>query len=362
MKIVQTNRNSNNMASSASSSPKPGVLMLGDVVHAKAEFAALSAVADVRSVTSGTREQFLRDLDAGVYSDDNIVAISRTYDSVAITGRFDAELVSHLPASVKFLSHNGAGYDQIDVAACTARGISVSNTPGAVNDATANMALFLILGALRCAWIPQTAVRAGHWRGATPLGRDPDGLRLGILGMGGIGAATARRAAAFGFVVQYHSRRPVEGSDGALGTYVSLEELLRTSDVISVHVPLSPATTGLLGDAAFAQMKDGVIIVNTARGPIIDEAALVRSLESGKVWSVGLDVYEQEPRVHPGLLNNPRAVLLPHIGTATTDTQKRMEVLVIDNVASAVTGKGLLTQVPEQTSTTKKEGSPRASL
>ncbi|KIH92439.1 D-3-phosphoglycerate dehydrogenase [Sporothrix brasiliensis 5110] len=329
------------------SSSKPAVLMLGDVVHAKAEFAALSDVANVRSVTSGTRKEFLRDLDAGVYND--IVAISRTYDSVAITGRFDQELVSHLPPSVKFVSHNGAGYDQIDVSACTARGISVSNTPGAVNDATANTALFLILGALRRAWIPQTAIRAGKWRGSSPLGRDPNGLRLGILGMGGIGAATARRAAAFGFVVQYHSRKPVAGPDGNLGQYVSLDELLRTSDVISVHVPQSPATIGLLNEAAFAKMKDGVIVVNTARGPIIDEAALVRHLESGKVWSVGLDVFEQEPKVHPGLLSNPRAVLLPHVGTFTVDTQRRMEVLVIDNIKSAVAGKGLLTQVPEQT-------------
>ncbi|CAK7201486.1 hypothetical protein SEUCBS139899_004191 [Sporothrix eucalyptigena] len=328
------------------SSTKPAVLMLGEVVHAHAEFAALSDVANVRSVTSGTRDQFIKDLDAGLYND--IVAISRTYDSVAFTGRFDEELVAHLPPSVQFLSHNGAGYDQIDVHACTKRGIRVSNTPGAVNDATANVALFLILGALRRAWIPQTALRDGKWRGDTPLGRDPNGLRLGILGMGGIGAATARRAAAFGFVVQYHSRKPVSGPDGELGQYVSFEELLKTSDVISVHVPLSPATTHLLNDAAFAQMKDGVIIVNTARGPIIDEAALVRNLESGKVWSVGLDVFEQEPKIHPGLLSSPRAVLLPHIGTATTDTQKRMEVLVIDNVKSAIAGKGLLTQVPEQ--------------
>ncbi|CAK7221841.1 hypothetical protein SBRCBS47491_004666 [Sporothrix bragantina] len=336
-----------------SSSTKPGVLMLGEVVHAHAEFAALSDIANVRSVTLGTRAQFLKDLDAGVYND--IVAISRTYDSVALTGRFDEELVSHLPPSVRFVSHNGAGYDQVDVHACSARNISVSNTPGAVNDATANVALYLILGALRRAWIPETALRAGEWRGATPLGRDPNGLRLGILGMGGIGAATARRAAAFGFEIQYHSRKPVSGPDGQLGKYVSFEELLKTSDIISVHVPLSPATTHLLDDAAFAQMKDGVIIVNTARGPIIDETALVRNLDSGKVWSVGLDVFEKEPAVHAGLQQHPNAVLLPHIGTATKDTQKRMEVLVIDNVASAVTGKGLLTQVPEQKA-------PKASL
>lgn len=185
-----------------------------------------------------------------------------------------------------------------------------------------------MLGALRRAWIPQLAIREGKWRGASPLGRDPDGLTLGILGMGGIGTATAKRAAAFGFRLQYHNRKPVDGLEAQfegqnVPTYVGFEELLKTSDVISVHLPLGPATKGLIGAKELETMKDGVIIVNTARGPIIDEAALVSSLESGKVWSVGLDVYEKEPEIHPGLLKNPGAVLFPHIGTATVDTQVR---------------------------------------
>ncbi|EPE05873.1 hydroxyisocaproate [Ophiostoma piceae UAMH 11346] len=330
-------------------SSKPGVLMLGIVAHAQLEFAALSEVADTVTVTAGSREKFISDLDAGVYN--NVVAISRTYESAKYTGRFDAELVGHLPPSAKFISHNGAGYDQIDVAACSARGISVSNTPGAVNDSTANTAMFLILGALRSAWAPQTSLRAGEWIGTNfPLGRDPNGLKLGILGMGGIGLATARRALPFGFKIQYHNRKPVAGleSEPEINNYVSFAELLKTSDIISVHVPLSAATTHLLGDTEFAQMKDGVVIVNTARGPVIDEEALVRNLESGKVWSVGLDVFEKEPVVHDGLLKSPRALLLPHIGTGTVDTRKRMEVMVIDNVKSAVTSGKLLTQVPEQ--------------
>ena len=332
-------------------SSKPGVLMLGVVAHAQAEFAALSEVADTVTVTAGSRDTFIRDLDAGVYN--SIVAISRTYESAKHTGRFDAELVGHLPPSVKFIAHNGAGYDQIDVAACTARGIGVSNTPGAVNDATANTAMFLILGALRSAWAPQTSLRAGEWTGSDfPLGRDPNGLTLGILGLGGIGLATARRALPFGFRIQYHNRTPVAGlaAEPGINNYVSFAELLKTSDVISVHVPLSAATTHLLDEAAFAQMKDGVVIVNTARGPVIDEAALVRNLASGKVWSVGLDVFEREPIVHAGLLASPRALLLPHIGTATVDTRKRMEVMVIDNVRSAVTAGTQLTPVPEQAS------------
>ncbi|KID99677.1 hydroxyisocaproate dehydrogenase, partial [Metarhizium majus ARSEF 297] len=331
--------------------PKPGVLMLGIVHHAKAEFEKLSDVADVQQVTSGTREEFIRDCDSGKY--DKVVAISRTYDSVQITGRFDAELIAHLPSSVKFISHNGAGYDQIDVQPCTDKNISVSNTPKAVDAATANTAIFLMLGALRRAWIPQQALREGKWRGASPLGRDPHHLNLGLLGMGGIGTATAQRAAALGFRLQYHNRKPVADLEkkfapGQVPNYVGFEELLKTSDVISVHLPLGPATQGLIGTKEFSQMKDGVIIINTARGAIIDEEALADSLESGKVWSVGLDVYAKEPEINPKLMKHPGAVLLPHIGTATIDTQKEMEVLVIDNVKSAVTQGKLLTQVSEQ--------------
>ncbi|GFP60443.1 putative 2-hydroxyacid dehydrogenase UNK4.10 [Trichoderma asperellum] len=334
-----------------STSQKPGVLMLGIVHHAKAEFEKLSEVADVVQVTTGTRDEFIRDCDNGKY--DNVVAISRTYDSVKITGRFDAELVSHLPSSVKFISHNGAGYDQIDVQPCTDKKISVSNTPKAVDAATANTAIFLILGALRRAWIPQLAVREGKWRGDSPLGRDPHTLTLGVLGMGGIGTATAKRAAALGFKLQYHNRKPVDGLDKQFASnevpkYVGFDELLQTSDVISVHLPLGPATQGLIGKKELSSMKDGVIIVNTARGAIIDEEALAESLESGKVWSVGLDVFEQEPKIHPKLISHPGAVLLPHIGTATIDTQKEMEILVIDNVKSAITQGKFLTLVPEQ--------------
>ncbi|KAG5937888.1 hypothetical protein E4U53_008118 [Claviceps sorghi] len=333
------------------STKKPGLLMIGVVDHAHVEFDQLSDVAQVTQVSSGTRDEFLRDCDAGKYND--IVAISRTFASVGITGRFDAELISHLPPSVRFICHNGAGYDQIDVQACTDRAISVSNTPKAVDAATANTAIFLILGALRRAWIPQAALREGKWRGASPLGRDPHHLTLGILGMGGIGTATAKRAAPLGFKLQYHNRKPVADLDSQfppqeVPRYVSFDDLIQTSDVISIHLPLGPATKGLIGKKELGAMKDGVIIVNTARGAIIDEAALAESLESGKVWSVGLDVFENEPNVDPRLIKHPGAVLLPHMGTGTIDTQKEMEVLVIDNVKSAIINGALLTQVPEQ--------------
>ncbi|PHH59037.1 hypothetical protein CDD81_3858 [Ophiocordyceps australis] len=329
---------------------KPRVLMLGTVHHAGAEFEKLSSLANVTQVNSGTRADFVRDCDAGKYN--NVVAISRTYDSAAFTGLFDAELISHLPASVKYICHNGAGYDQIDVPTCTKKNIAVSNTPSAVDAATANTAIFLILGALRRIWQPQLSLRESKWRGDSPLGRDPNGLTLGILGMGGIGTATAQRAVPFGFHLQYHNRKPVPDIDAQFPRqrapkYVGFEELLQTSDVISIHLPLLAATRGLIGAKEIAMMKEKVILVNTARGPIIDEAALVSGLDSGKVWSVGLDVYEKEPAIKPRLQQHPNAVLLPHIGTATVDTQKRMEVLVIDNVVSAITKGTLLTQVPQ---------------
>ncbi|CAI7619825.1 unnamed protein product [Penicillium pancosmium] len=237
-------------------------------------------------------------------------------------------MIASLPSSVKFICHNGAGYDQVDIHECTERGISVSNTPGVVNDATADTAMFLLLAALRRAWKPQSTIRAGAWDGSNPLGRDPKGLILGILGMGGIGMATAKRAAAFDLKLQYHNRVPVNnlvkealGACGVKPTYVTFEELILTSDIISIHLPLSDQTRGIIGAQEIGKMKQGVIIINTARGPIINEEDLVRGLESGKIWSAGLDVFEEEPRVHPELLCNENVVLLPHIGTATVDTR-----------------------------------------
>lgn len=331
----------------------PQALILGTIHHATEVLDRLQQQYTVELVTSGTRDLFLADCASGRY--DGVVAIGRSVDSVAYTGRFDAELVAQLPASVKFICHIGAGYDQIDVAACQARRISVSNTPNVVNAATADTTLLLLLAALRRARIPQAAVLEGKWSEpgfSLPLGRDPAGLTLGIIGLGGIGAAVARRAAAFDMTVQYHNRKPAADdmlkAAGVDVTYVpTLAELLATSDVVSVHVPLSDATHHLVGAAEFAQMKPGVVFVNTARGPVVDEAALVDALESGYVWSAGLDVFENEPIVHPGLLKSEHTVLLPHIGTATVETRQAMEALMLGNVESGLANGKLKTPVPE---------------
>jgi glyoxylate reductase len=210
-------------------------------------------------------------------------------------------------------------------------------------------ALFLMLGALRRITIPFQAVRKSEWRGKNfQLGHDPKKKVLGILGMGGIGQAVAQRARAFGMEIQYHNRSQLPASEELGAKYVSFDELMQTSDVISLNLALNPSTRHIISKAQFDMMKDGVVIVNTARGPIIDEAALVDALNSGKVFSAGLDVFEEEPKIHPGLLENENVVLLPHVGTSTWETQKDMELLVLSNLRSAVEGKGLVTQVAEQ--------------
>lgn len=180
------------------------------------------------------------------------------------------------------------------------------------------------------------------------LTHEPEGKTLGILGMGGIGTAVARRAQPFGLHLQYHNRSCVPEQKNITGAkYVSFEELLRTSDIISVHLPLNASTHGLISHEEFAIMKDGVVLVNTARGPIVNEDALYEALQSGKVWGAGLDVHEHEPKIHPGLIENENCVLLPHVGTATMETQRKMEALVIENVKSALKWGCLLTPVME---------------
>ncbi|KAE8554169.1 hypothetical protein EYB25_002707 [Talaromyces marneffei] len=326
--------------------PSQAALLIGEITHARPEWEQLSSTLTLKEFPSGTREQFLSNCKNGEY--DDVVVIYRSNLSTKYTGRFDKELVSALPKSVKYIVHNGAGYDNIDVPVVTEAGIAVSSTPVAVNNATADIGIFLMIGALRQAHVPLTAIRAGQWGGKTGLGHDPKGKVLGILGMGGIGREMAHRAKAFGMTIQYHNRSRLspELEDGA--KYVSFEELLATSDVFSLNLALNPSTRHIIGAKELAQMKDGVVIVNTARGALIDEKALVAAIESGKVASAGLDVYENEPRVEEGLLKSDKVFLLPHIGTGTLETQKEMELLVLENLRSAVEKGELVTQIPEQ--------------
>jgi glyoxylate reductase len=195
-----------------------------------------------------------------------------------------------------------------------------------------------------------TSLRAGHWRGEKPAapGHDPRGKVLGILGMGGIGRSMATKARAFGMEIRYHNRSKLSPELEAGAEYVDFETLLRESDVLSLNLPLNPSTRHIISSPQFAIMKKGIIIVNTARGAVMDEAALVSALDSGHVASVGLDVFENEPEVHPGLLANPNVLLVPHMGTHTIETETKMEEWAISNVRSAVLEGKLKSPVPEQ--------------
>ncbi|OKL64728.1 putative 2-hydroxyacid dehydrogenase UNK4.10 [Talaromyces atroroseus] len=319
--------------------PSQAALLIGEITHARPEWEQLSSTLTLKAslfieFPNGTREQFLQHCKSGIY--DDVVVIYRSNTSTKYTGRFDSELVSALPKSVKYIVHNGAGYDNIDVPAVTEAGIAVSSTPVAVNNATADVGIFLMIGALRQAHVPLSSIRAGEWLGKSTLGHDPKGKVLGILGMGGIGREMAHRAKAFGMTIQYHNRSRLspELEDGA--KYVSFDELLASSDVFSLNLALNPSTRHIIGAKELSNMKDGVVIVNTARGALIDEKALVAAIESGKVASAGLDVYENEPQVDDGLLKSSKVFLLPHIGTMTFETQKEMELLVLENLRSAV--------------------------
>lgn len=328
---------------------KPGVLLLGKLDHAHKEWAEkVESIAEVKTPKSSSRADFLEECKSGAF--DGCVAAYRTFGSFSITGMIDEEVVSVLPKSLKFICHNGAGYDQVDVHACTEHDIRVSNVPKAVDDATADTNMFLILGALRGFNTSMLALRAGHWRGAPapPLGHDPQGKVLGILGMGGIGRNLMKKAAAFGMTTQYYNRSQLSEELSGGAKYVSFEELLKTSDVLSLNLPLNKNTRHIISTKEFELMKPGVVIVNTARGAVMDEATLVEALKKGQVWSAGLDVYEEEPKIHPGLIDNPHVLLLPHMGTWTVETQTKMENWCMGNVKSAIETSKLLSPVLEQ--------------
>ncbi|PYH97310.1 glyoxylate/hydroxypyruvate reductase [Aspergillus ellipticus CBS 707.79] len=324
----------------------PSALLIGAITHSRKEWEDLASTLTLQEFPSGTREEFIRNCQAGEY--DDVVALYRSNTSTKFTGPFDAELLAVLPKSLKYICHNGAGYDNIDVPACTAKGIAVSSTPVAVNNATADVGIFLMIGALRQAYVPLSSLRAGQWLGQSTLGRDPQGKVLGILGMGGIGREMAVRARAFGMKIQYHNRTRLSSDLEGDATYVSFDELLANADVLSLNLALNASTRHIIGEKEFQKMKDGAVLVNTARGALIDEKALVAALESGKVLSAGLDVYENEPAIEPGLVDNPRVMLLPHIGTMTYETQREMELLVLNNLRSAVEKGEMITLVPEQ--------------
>jgi len=263
---------------------------------------------------------------------------------------FDEDMFSPLTRNgCRLICGGGAGYDNVDIKWLTRQGAYYCNTPTAISVSTANGALMLILAATRAAGQGDMYTRAGKWRGDAsvpgdfiPLGQDIEGMTLGIIGLGDIGKALAVRAQACGMEIIYCSRRRVPQSEENGATYVSMDELLAASDVISVNCPLTAETRHLLGPAEFSKMKTGVFVVNTARGPIIDEEALVQALKSGKVSRVGLDVFEREPSIHTGLLDpslSNRINLQPHMTGRTAQAFFKAEVQIFKSLEEFMKGE-----------------------
>jgi glyoxylate reductase len=261
-----------------------------------------------------------------------------------LTERIDAELLDAAGPQLKVVANVAVGYDNIDVPACTERGIVAANTPGVLTEATADIALGLILTATRRLGEGERLIRSGQawkWGMFFLLGSSLQGKTLGIVGMGGIGQATARRAKAFGMEIVYQSRSEIDpGIAAELGARrVELDELLAISDIVSLHCPYGPATHHLIGAEQLAAMKSSAYLVNTARGPIVDEAALASALREGQIAGAGLDVFENEPSVHPGLLELENVVLVPHLGSATVETRTAMAMLAADNALAVLSNE-----------------------
>ena len=266
-----------------------------------------------------------------------------------LTNRVDVAFLDAAP-QLKVVANVAVGYNNIDVAACRERGVVVTNTPGVLTDATADLAMALILMVTRRLAEGERLIRSAtpwKWTMFMMLGSGIQGRRLGIIGMGEIGAAVAHRARAFGMNVVYHNRRPVAREIEARNeaTRVELDELLATSDVVSVHCPYNDSTHHLIDAAALSRMKPSAYLVNTARGPIVDEAALVDALTARTIAGAALDVFENEPVVHPGLLDLDNVVLVPHLGSATQETRGAMAVLAARNAVAVLNGHGPLTPV-----------------
>jgi glyoxylate reductase len=263
-----------------------------------------------------------------------IAGIGVLVEAGVVIGSGELELLPDL----RLVANYGVGYDRVDVAACRERGVTVTNTPGVLDAAVADLTLALILACRRHLVVSDRFVRESNWqRGwAEPelLGHDLASSTLGLVGLGRIGSEVAHRAEAFGMRIVHHRR-----SDG-----LSLDELLSTADVVSLHVPLTPATDGLLSRDRLALLRDGATLINTARGAIVDEEALVAELASGRI-SAGLDVFAHEPHVPERLLDLPNVVLTPHVASATVETRAAMTRVLVDNVLAYLRGEPLPNEV-----------------
>jgi len=306
---------------------------------AAAELAATGLVVDVQT---GGDDDAREALLARVSGASGIIS--------TVTDRIDAAVMDAAGPTLRVIANFGVGYDNVDVAAARERGVTVTNTPGVLDNATADVAFALLLATARRIVESDRFVRAGtpwRWESDFFVGLDVSaGATLGIVGLGRIGLAVARRAAAFDMAILATGSRAASPEAVALGVrQVELPELLASSDVVSLHCPLTPETRHLIGAEELRAMKPRAILINTARGPIVDELALVEALTDGVIGAAGLDVYEWEPAVSPGLLALPNVVTVPHIGSAGGATRERMGSLAVRNAAAVLAGEAALNPV-----------------
>jgi glyoxylate reductase len=261
-----------------------------------------------------------------------------------LTEKVDAEFLDAAGPQLRIVANYAVGFDNIDVAECTRRGVLASNTPEVLTETTADLAWALLLAAARRVAEGDRFLRARRpwiWGPEMMLGQDVHGKVLGIVGFGRIGQAVARRARGFGMNVIYHDvYRPPAEVEAELGAeYRSFDDLLAEADHVSIHVALTPQTHHLFGAEQFRRMKRTAVLVNTSRGPVIDEAALAAALREGEIFAAGLDVFEREPEVHPDLLELENVVIIPHLGSATVETRIAMGMLAAENLIAALEGR-----------------------
>jgi lactate dehydrogenase-like 2-hydroxyacid dehydrogenase len=304
-----------------------------------------------RKLPDAVEARIRRDYDARLndedilYGPDDLVRQARDMDGVLTCGteRWTPEVVAQLPERVRIIASFSVGYEHIDLPACRARGIVATNTPDVLTEATADIAMLCLLGAARRAWEGETMLRQGHWRRVNMtdlLGLDLMGKVLGIVGMGRIGQALARRARGFGLAIHYHNRHPLpeEAAQGA-SYHGTLEGLLPHCNFLSLNCPGGAPTRHLINERTLALLPPGAVLVNTARGTLVDDDALIAALRSGRLFAAGLDVYAGEPSLHEGYHDLPNCFLLPHLGSATVETRNAMGFRALDNLDAFFAGR-----------------------
>jgi lactate dehydrogenase-like 2-hydroxyacid dehydrogenase len=297
-----------------------------------------------RRLTDAVQARAARDYDATfneddhVFSTEELVERCQSVDAVlpCHSEHFSSDVIARLPDRLRIIANHSVGYDHVDTNAAKARGITVTNTPDVLSDATAEIAMLCMLGAARRGSEGDRMVRDGKWSFWSPafmVGRQVTGKRFAVLGMGRVGQVAAERARGFGMEIHYHNRRRLPASEekGAI-FHETVESLLAVADVLSLHCPTTPETRDLMNAERLAMLPDGAILVNTARGSLVDEDALIAALKSGKLFAAGLDVFKQEPGGNPELSGLANVFMMPHVGSATFETRDAMGFRALDNL------------------------------